>query len=119
MNEDGKINYIEFGSGDLQKTKAFFASVFDWQFTDYGSEYTAFSHAGIEGGFYQSEVQARSKQGSALIIFYSADLERTQAAVEQAGGEISRAVFPFPGGRRFHFIEPGGNELAVWSDRSV
>ena len=115
MNEHDKINYVEFPSKDLQATKAFFASVFGWSFVDYGPEYTAFTNAGIDGGFYQSDLTATTKNGGALIVFYSKDLESTQAKIQDAGGSIIKAVFPFPGGRRFHFSDPNGNEFAVWS----
>ncbi|TNC83077.1 MAG: glyoxalase [Oleiphilus sp.] len=117
MSEDGRINYLEFAVADLARSKAFFSAVFNWTFTDYGPEYTAFQNAGIEGGFYPSDKHVRSEEGAALIVFFSKDLERTRAAIEQAGGQICKPVFAFPGGRRFHFIEPGGNEMAVWSDQ--
>ena len=116
MNEHEKINYVEFPSKDLQATKAFFSSVFGWSFVDYGPEYTAFTNEGIDGGFYQSGLTATTKNGGALIVFYSKDLESTQAKIQDAGGSIIKAVFPFPGGRRFHFSDPNGNEYAVWSD---
>jgi hypothetical protein len=116
VNDHEKINYVEFPSKDLQVTKTFFASVFGWLFTDYGPEYIAFTNAGIEGGFYQSRLTSTTKNGGALIVFYSKDLENTQAKIQQAGGSIIKAVFPFPGGRRFHFSDPNGNEYAVWSD---
>lgn len=114
--EHEKINYIELAASDLAITKQFFTEVFQWKFTDYGPEYTAFSNAGLEGGFYKAELKAQAAQGSALVVLYSKALEDTQAKVEAAGGVISTAIFAFPGGRRFHFIEPSGNEFAVWSD---
>jgi len=117
MNQIATINYLEFPAKDLEATKIFFKTVFDWQFIDYGPEYTAFSKAaGIEGGFYLSEQSASVASGSVLVVFYSQDLAETQAQVEQAGGEISQAVFEFPGGRRFHFLDPNGNEFAVWAE---
>lgn len=117
MNVHEKINYVEFPARDLIATKEFFTSVFGWRFEDYGYEYTAFSNEGIDGGFYKSDLVATSQSGSALVVFYSEDLERTQEKVEAADGKIVLHIFPFPGGRRFHFIEPSGNEFAVWSDR--
>ena len=116
MNEHEKINYVEFPAKDLAATKAFFAKVFGWTFEDYGPDYTAFSNQGINGGFYKSELSALTESGSALIVFYSKDLEQTKDKVEGAGGRIVKPIFSFPGGRRFQFIEPGGNEFAVWSD---
>ena len=92
--------------------QAFFKSAFGWTFVDYGPDYTAFSGGGMEGGFYKSERRARSAEGSALVIFYSEDLAATQARVEAAGGDILQPIFEFPGGRRFHFAEPSGNEFA-------
>ena len=116
MNEHEKINYIELPATDLPAVKAFFSEVFDWSFTDYGQEYTAFDNAGIDGGFFQSEQSALTKNGSVLVVFYSETLEATQQKVEQAGGEVVKPIFSFPGGRRFHFTDPAGNEYAVWSD---
>ncbi|MFK8049926.1 MAG: VOC family protein [Halioglobus sp.] len=115
MNEHEKINYVEFPAKDLPATKAFFAQAFDWSFEDYGAEYAAFSNQGLDGGFYASEMVSSSDHGAALIVLYSEDLEATQAKVEAAGGTVSKAIFAFPGGRRFHFLEPSGNELAVWA----
>jgi len=117
MNQHEKINYIEFPSKDIEATKSFFASAFGWSFTDYGPEYTAFSNAGIDGGFYKSAFNCSTDNGSALIVFYSSTLEATQAKIEKAGGAIIKPVFSFPGGRRFHFTDPNGNEYAVWSDK--
>ncbi len=116
MNEHEKINYIEFPTQDIEVTKAFFKTVFDWSFEDYGPDYIAFSNAGLEGGFYKSELNVSTEKGSALIIFYSSALEKTQSKIVEAGGEIIRPIFSFPGGRRFHFSDPNGNEYAVWSD---
>ncbi len=117
MSPHSKISYVEFPSRDILATKTFFSKVFDWHFTDFGPDYTAFSNSGINGGFYQSELSADTGNGSALIVLYSKDLEKTQQKVEQNGGKIIKPIFSFPGGRRFQFREPGGNELAVWSDQ--
>lgn len=116
MNLHEKINYIELPAKDLTATKVFFQSVFGWSFVDYGPEYTAFSDQGIDGGFFKSELASSSQNGAALVIFYSNQLEATLAKVEKAGGSIVRPIFSFPGGRRFHFTEPSGNEFAVWSE---
>lgn len=114
-----KINYVEFPAHDLEGTKAFFAAAFGWSFTDYGPDYTAFSDEGLDGGFFRSELKATSERGSALIVLFSRSLEETLARVEGAGGRIVKPIFAFPGGRRFHFTEPSGNELAVWSDAAA
>lgn len=116
MNQHGKINYIELPCRDLAATKAFFSQVFGWGFIDYGPDYMAITDAGIDGGFYKSEQCARTEQGSALVVLYSDNLEHTLQQVTAAGASIKLAIFSFPGGRRFHFIEPGGNEYAVWSE---
>lgn len=115
MNKHEKINYVEFPARHLPATKAFFEAVFDWEFTDYGPDYTAFANQGLDGGFYKSDLSASVAKGSALVVFYSDNLEETCSKVENAGGRIIKPVFPFPGGRRFHFAEPSGNEFAVWS----
>jgi predicted enzyme related to lactoylglutathione lyase len=116
MNLHEKINYVEFPSKDLAATKAFFQSVFGWSFVDYGPEYTAFSNQGLDGGFFKSDLASSSQNGAGLVIFYSDQLEATLAKVQRAGGSIIRPIYSFPGGRRFHFTEPSGNEFAVWSE---
>lgn len=116
MNLHEKINYVELPAKDLAATKAFFQSVFGWSFVDYGPEYTAFSDQGLDGGFFKSDLASSSEKGAALIVFYSNQLEATLAKVEKAGGSIVKPIFSFPGGRRFHFTEPSGNEFAVWSE---
>ena len=119
MNEHEKINYIELPSKDIEATKLFFTKVFHWSFIDYGPEYTAFSNEGIDGGFFKSRLSASTQNGSVLIVFYSKNLKQTQAKIESAGGLIIKAIFSFPGGHRFHFSDPSGNEYAVWSDVNV
>ncbi len=116
MNEHEKINYIEFPARNIEAAKDFFSAVFDWSFVDFGPEYSAFSDAGIDGGFFKSELTVSTDNGSALIIFYSNDLEQTSSKIKNAGGSIIKPIFSFPGGRRFHFSDPNGNEYAVWSD---
>jgi len=116
MNEHEKIDYVEFPARDLQTTKDFFTQVFGWSFKDFGPDYAAFSGQGLNGGFFRSELSSSCAQGAALIVFYSNDIEATLAKVEAAHGLIVKTIFSFPGGRRFHFREPSGNEFAVWSD---
>ncbi len=116
MNMHEKMNYVEFPAKNLAATKAFFESVFGWSFTDYGPEYTAFENQGLDGGFFQADLASSTEKGAALIVFYSDQLEATLAKVEKAGGSILRPIFSFPGGRRFHFTEPSGNEFAVWGE---
>ena len=107
------IHYVEFKTKDLQATKDFYGPLFGWAFTDYGPTYTAFSNAGLEGGFEQSDEPIRN---GALIVLYDDDLEGVLAAIERAGGTITQPIFSFPGGQRFHFTDPSGNELAVWRE---
>ena len=116
MNQHHTINYVELPVGDLALAKRFFGTVFGWSFTDYGPEYSAFSGAGIDGGLFQSDLCVSTEAGSVLLVLYSNNLETTQAEIEAAGGEIIKPIFAFPGGRRFHFIDPNGNEFAVWSE---
>ena len=116
MNLHEKINYVELPAKDLAATKAFFQSVFGWSFVDYGPEYTAFENQGLDGGFFKSDLASSTEKGAALIVFYSNQLEATLAKVEKAGGSILRPIYSFPGGRRFHFTEPSGNEFAVWGE---
>ncbi len=116
MNKHKKINYIELPACDIEATKQFFSTVFNWSFQDFGADYTAFSDQGVDGGFFKSEQKSLCENGAALVVFYSHDLEETLEQITAAGGRISRAIFAFPGGRRFHFVEPSGNEFAVWSE---
>ena len=116
MNVHEKINYVEFPARDIEATKQFFSTVFGWSFVDYGPDYTAFADEGLDGGFFKSDLASSTGNGSALIVFYSEELENTQYKIEQSGGSIIKPIFSFPGGRRFHFADPSGNEYAVWSD---
>jgi predicted enzyme related to lactoylglutathione lyase len=110
-----KINYVEYPARDLQATKSFFQAAFGWSFVDYGPDYAAFSDQGLDGGFFKSDQHASTANGSALLVFYSERLEDTLDKVTAAGGSIVKPIFSFPGGRRFHFTEPSGNEFAVWA----
>ena len=117
MPADRKIDYIELPARDLQLAKAFYGSVFGWQFVDYGPEYCAFNDGRLDGGFYQANLNATTANGSVLVVLYADDLEATLARVREGGGCIVKEIFSFPGGRRFQFADPNGNELAVWSER--
>jgi len=107
-----RIDYIEFGAADITKTKQFYTQVFGWEFTDYGPDYTSFHDGRISGGFTTDVAPGTSP----LVVLYASSLEKTFELVKASGGHILRAVFDFPGGRRFHFADPSGNELAVWSE---
>jgi predicted enzyme related to lactoylglutathione lyase len=112
-SNDGRVDYIEFPVADIAKTKSFYGEVFGWKFTDYGPDYTSFEDGRLAGGFSK---ERQVTQGGPLIVTYANDLSATQMTVRSAGGKISRETFSFSGGRRFHFTDPNGNELAVWSE---
>lgn len=116
MNTHNQINYVEFPTRDIAASKAFFSEVFGWSFVDYGPEYASFTDSGIEGGLFAADLASTTETGGALVVLYSSNIEETRAQVEASGGKIIKPIFDFPGGRRFHFLEPSGNELAVWSE---
>lgn len=116
MSNHHKINYIEIPVKDIEASKRFFSKVFDWSFVDYGPEYAGITGAGIDGGLFVSDVTVATSTGSVLVVLYSANLEQSQQSISEQGGEITKPIFTFPGGRRFHFCDPNGNEYAVWSD---
>jgi predicted enzyme related to lactoylglutathione lyase len=106
-----QVQYLEFLSKDIRRAKAFYTESFGWKFTDYGPDYTAFEGDYVDGGFTTGE----PVKGSVLVILYSDNIEATQQKIVAAGGSIVKDIFSFPGGRRFHFTDPDGYELAVWS----
>lgn len=112
--QDRRVDYLEFPTTDIGESKRFYAEVFGWKFTDYGPEYTSFTDGRLSGGF---AAAPEVSKGGPLVVLYSTDLEEMEARIRSHGGQIVREVFEFPGGRRFHFADPSGNELAVWSDR--
>jgi uncharacterized protein len=112
MNRDRTIDYIEFPATNLTVTKIFYEKVFGWEFEDYGPEYTSFKDGRLAGGFKKGQP---SRTG-ALIVIYVADLPDAEQRVKAAGGKITTETFSFPGGSRFHFTDPNGNELAVWHE---
>ena len=110
-DKNHKIDYVEFAAEDLGAVKTFYSSVFGWTFQDWGEDYISFEGAGLEGGVRGGEGPA---QGSTLVILYADDLEKTEGRVVAAGGEVTER-HEFPGGRRFHFRDPAGNVLGVWT----
>jgi len=114
-NDHHKIHYIELPAVSIAQMKAFYSAAFGWTFTDYGPEYAAFHGAGIEGGFEQSRDYIAPNAPGAFVILYSDDLEASQKIIQDAGGTIKVETYGFPGGRRFHFADPSGNELGVWT----
>ena len=116
MNNHHRIDYIELPAQDISAAKKFYSSAFGWNFTDYGPGYAGFGYPGAEreaGGLSAD----RNHTPGPLAILFSNDLEATEKQVTAAGGKIVKPIFSFPGGRRFHFSDPAGNELAVWSDK--
>jgi len=115
MTQDNhhRIDYLEFPTRDAAESKKFYSHVFGWTFTDYGPEYTSFQDGRLNGGF---DATVKGKAGAPLAVLYSRDLGATRERILAAGGTIVRETFSFPGGKRFHFADPGGNELAVWSE---
>ncbi len=116
MTRNNKINYIEIPAKNIEATKVFFSEVFGWSFVDYGPDYCSFAAQGVDGGFFKSDLVVSTKNGSPLIVLYANLLEASQDKIKKAGGEIVKPIFSFPGGRRFHFSDPNGNEFAVWSE---
>jgi D-aminopeptidase len=113
---DRRVDYVEFPVTDLGAAKGFYGSVFGWKFQDWGPDYASFEDGRLTGGFRLTDEVTR---GGPLVIIYAVDLEAVEASVRAKGGTIVREIFGFPGGRRFHFTDPSGNELAVWSDQGL
>jgi predicted enzyme related to lactoylglutathione lyase/uncharacterized protein YecT (DUF1311 family) len=112
--ENNHINYIEFKAKDLEVIKEFYRECFGWKFTDYGPDYVSFEQSGVSGGFVLTN---EAIINGVLVVLYHNDLELVLENVITAGGKIIEPIFSFPGGRRFHFTDPAGNELAIWSDK--
>jgi predicted enzyme related to lactoylglutathione lyase len=112
-SRNNHIDYIEFKAKDLETIKLFYSEVFDWKFTDYGPTYVSFEHSGVAGGFEKTDDDVIN---GVLVVLYHSDLQSTKEKVINAGGKISKDIFSFPGGQRFEFTDPSGNELAVWSE---
>jgi predicted enzyme related to lactoylglutathione lyase len=117
MPIDRKVDYIEFPARDLDAVQKFYETAFGWIFTDYGTEYKSFTDGKMNGGFYRAKLKSTTKNGAVLVVLFAENLEKTAKKVISSGGSIVKDIFSFPGGRRFHFADPNGNELAVWSDR--
>ena len=112
--ENCRINYVELNVRDIAKAKAFYGKAFGWTFTDYGPEYTEFSDGAMKGGF--TTHNPPSPAGGPLVILHAKKLEAARDSVLAAGGRIKLEIFSFPGGRRFHFQDADGYELAAWSE---
>lgn len=116
QGNNNQIDNIEFNVSDIERSKAFYAAAFGWTYTDFGPGYTEFTDGRLKGGFTTGE---DIRPGGPLVILYADDLAIAQRRLEDAGATITRPVFAFPGGRRFHFKDLDGYELAVWSTTQV
>lgn len=112
MAQTLRIDYVELNVGSIDRSKAFYGQAFGWTFVDHGPDYCEFRDGRLSGGF---TTGGRPQPGGPLVILYADDLEDAQRRTEEAGGGVVRPIFSFPGGRRFHFTDPDGYELAVWS----
>ena len=104
------IDYVEFGSPNLESTQTFFATAFGWSFIDYGPDYRDIQGAGLGSGVERGVLKPP------LIVLKSEDLESDRDKILAAGAELTQDIYDFPGGRRFEFREPGGTLMAVWSE---
>ncbi len=110
-----QIDYIELPATNFDAVQTFYEQVFGWEFTDYGGEYKAFEDGRLSGGFYLSDKYSTTQNGAVLVVLFTHDLESKRDQIIAAGGKIVQDIFAFPGGRRFQFTDPHGNELAVWA----
>lgn len=113
MSAENQIDYVEIPVADIPKARAFFEKLFGWEFFEWGDEYLSFNDGRLNGGLRLSDAAAPAT--GVLLVFYSVDLERDLQRVTNLGASISQEIFSFPGGRRFHFVDPVGNEYAMWS----
>jgi len=115
-----QVDYIEFPAIDIEATKRFYSHIFGWQFKAWGPDYISFNDGRLGGGFSRESQSAGADRGAktrgVLVVIYATSLDEIYRKVKEAGGKVARETFDFPGGRRFHFIDPNGNELAVWSE---
>ncbi len=117
MPTDMKIDYLELPAAEFGAIRRFYEETFNWAFTEYGPDYMSFEDGKMTGGFYKSDLRSSTENGAALIVIFAANLEQTLESVLSNGGELVKEIISFPGGRRFQFADPHGNELAVWSDK--
>ena len=117
MSTENRIDYVEIPVTDVPRARAFFEAMFGWTFREWGDDYLSFSDGRLNGGIRKSDEPAPAS--GVLLVFYSADLERDVERVQELGVTISQEIFSFPGGRRFHFVDPAGTEFAIWSDAGI
>jgi len=113
MRAEKRIDYVEIPVTDLKKAREFFSELFDWSFQKWGDDYMSFNDGRLGGGFRRAAEPAPAT--GVLIVFFSTDIDRDFDRVQELGATISEPIFPFPGGRRFHFVDPTGTEFAIWS----
>lgn len=116
---DRCVDYVEFAARNVPAARRFYAAVFGWTFEDYGPDYTSFHDGRVGGGFFTAPADwqpAAPGSGGPLVVLYAVNLEEAERRVVAVGGRVVRPIFAFPGGRRFHFTDPSGNELAIWGD---
>lgn len=114
MTTENRIDYVEIPVTDVPRARAFLEAMFGWTFREWGDDYLSFNDGRLHGGIRKSDKPVPSP--GVLLVFYSADLERDLERVQELGATVCQDVFSFPGGRRFHFIDPVGTEFAIWSD---
>ena len=115
---DRRIDNIEFAVGDIKRSREFYGGAFGWSFKEYGPSYCEFTDGRLTGGFALGDKRnPGDKAGGPLVILYASDIDEAQRRVEASGGKVVKPTYAFPGGRRFHFADPDGYELAVWSDK--
>ncbi|MEV0612777.1 VOC family protein [Nonomuraea sp. NPDC050404] len=112
------IDYVELTVTDLEQAKRFYSEAFGWRFNDYGPGYAGIQSpegagSGEVGGL---RLDQSVRAGGPFVLLYSADLDGSVQAVQKAGGTVVNGPYEFPGGRRFHFTDPSGNELGVWAE---
>ena len=116
MRTENRIDYVEIPVTDLPKARAFLEGMFGWEFQEWGDEYMSFNDGRLDGGLRKADEPAPAS--GVLLVYYSDDLQRDVARVQELGGTISQEIFSFPGGRRFHFIDPVGTEFAIWTENT-
>jgi uncharacterized protein len=113
MRDEGRVDYVEIPAADIDKMRTFFEQLFGWEFQEWGPDYYSFNDGRLDGGLRRTDAPAPA--GGVLLVFYSQDLDRDYKRVKELGATISQEIFEFPGGRRFHFVEPAGTEFAIWA----
>jgi len=114
MRPEGQVDYIEIPTTDIVKTSQFLGAFFGWSFQEWGPDYSSFNDGRMDGGLRRTK-EATPLETGVLLIFFSTDLERDRDRVKELGATITQDIFDFPGGQRFHFVDPSGAEFAIWT----